>query len=108
MVTIEISKVFESLCDKLLLEKHFNDLQYGFSNGKGCLKSLLSVESIINYYTGRGSSVYEAVLDNSKAFDGINYYSLLQCKLNKFLALLKVIVYQHFHLKVLLVGVVVF
>ena len=49
---------------------------------RGCQKALLSVESVINYYNCKSSSVYMAALDASKALDRVNHYCL-------FLALMK-------------------
>ena len=101
LVTI-LSKVFENcLAKKLKLEQFFDPLQYGFTNSKGCQKALLSVECIINYFTCRGSSIYLATLDASKAFDRVNHYSLFLALMeyNIPFPFLKVIVYWHLHLK---------
>ena len=88
--------MFEScLSDKLLLERYFGDLRFGFTSGKGCQKALLSVESIINYYTCGSSSVYMAAQDASETFDRVSHYSLFLAlmKYNVLLPFLKVIAY---------------
>ena len=97
-----MSKVFEScLANRLKLENCFDSLQYGFASGKGCQKALLSLESIVNYYTCRGSSVFVSALDASKAFDRVNHYSLFISLININIPLpyLRIIIYWHLHLK---------
>ena len=76
-------------------------MQYGFSQDRGCQKALLSVECIVNYFTSRGSPVYMAALDASKAFDKVNHYSLFISIMNIKIPLphLRIIVYWHLHLK---------
>ena len=95
------SKTFEiCLSQKLSLDKFFDSLQYGFTSGKGCQRALLTVEGVVNYYTCRGSSVYMAALDASKAFDRVNHFSLFLAlmKCNIQVPFLKVIVYWHLHM----------
>jgi hypothetical protein len=96
-----LSKVFE-LCISLRLSNLFkvDDLQFGFVEGKGCQKALFSLETIVNYYTCRGSTVFMAALDATKAFDRINHYALfykLIC-LGIPLCLLNVIINLHLNL----------
>ena len=50
------SKVFEScLAEKVIFEKHFDSLQYGFTKERSCPKALLTFEKVCNYYICRGS-----------------------------------------------------
>ena len=72
-----ICKVFE-IC-LLKYPKQFiigDNLQFGFSTGKGCQKTLLMLSCVVDYFNGRGSDVYMAGLDLSKAFDSVNHYRL--------------------------------
>jgi exonuclease III len=72
------SKVFE-LCISQHLEWLFkvDELQFGFVSGMGCQKALFSLETVTNYFTKRGSPVFMAALDASKAFDRVNHFELL-------------------------------
>jgi hypothetical protein len=95
------SKVFEScLSKKMMLERYFDPLPYGFVKDKGCQKALLSVDCIVNYFTSRGSAVFMAALDASKAFDRVNHYSLFIALMRNGIPLLylRVIIYWHLHL----------
>ena len=55
---------------------HVDDLQYGFVPGKECQKALFTLDSVVNYYTSRGSPVFVASLDATKAFDRVNHKAL--------------------------------
>jgi hypothetical protein len=95
------SKVFENcLAGRLMLDKFFDPLQYGFTRGRGCQKALLSVECIVNYFTCRGSAVYMSALDASKAFDRVNHYSLFIALMKHQIPVeyLRIIIYWHLHL----------
>ena len=71
------SKIFE-LCisDRLVNLLCVDDLQFGFVSGKGCKKSLFTLDSIVNFVTSRGSPVFMAALDASKAVDRVNHFAL--------------------------------
>jgi hypothetical protein len=75
------SKVLE-LCFSVRLATllQVDELQFGFVPGKGCQKALFALNSTVNYFVSRGSPVYTAALDASKAFDRVNHYALF-CKL---------------------------
>jgi len=77
-----ISKLFESIilatCQECL---KVDDLQFGFRRGLGCTDAIFSLKTTINYYTERGSSVYAAALDLSKAFDSVNHFKLFSALL---------------------------
>ena len=72
-----ISKVFESL---LLLKysEHLrtDDLQFGFKKGIGCSNAIFALRQVIEYFNDRGSNIYIASLDASKAFDRVNHFKL--------------------------------
>ena len=75
-----ISKVFESL----LLEKYANffdtdNLQFGFKKDLGCSNAIFAMRQATEYFNERGSNVYIASLDASKAFDRVNFYKLFSC-----------------------------
>ena len=76
-LTTIFSKVFE-LCLSKRVKKFsvFDELQFGFVPGKGCQKALFTVETVVNYYTSRGSPVFMASLNAAKAFDRVNHYAL--------------------------------
>jgi len=72
-----VSKVFESL---LLIKysKHLrtDDLQFGFKKGIGCSNAIFALRQVIEYFNDRGSNIYIASLDASKAFDRVNHFKL--------------------------------
>ena len=53
-----------------------NDLQFGFKPKHGANHALFTLKSCVNHFTERGSSVYVALLDFSKAFDTISHCGL--------------------------------
>jgi hypothetical protein len=72
-----ISKVFESF----ILEKYsryfsVDPLQFGFSKGIGCSTTLFALRQVVQLFNLRGSNVYIASLDATKAFDRVNHYKL--------------------------------
>jgi hypothetical protein len=72
-----VSKVFE-MCVLVHLSKVFvsDELQFGFTSGKGCQKALFVLSCIIEHFNDRGSNVYVAGLDITKAFDSVNHYGI--------------------------------
>ena len=72
-----ISKVFENY----VLEE-FSDffgvdhLQFGFQKGVGCNSAIFALRQVIEYFNNRGSNVYVASLDATKAFDRVNHYQM--------------------------------
>ena len=77
-----ISKLFESIilhtCQEFLA---VDDLQFGFRHGLGCTDAIFALKSTVNYFTERGSCVYAAALDLSKAFDSVNHFKLFSALL---------------------------
>jgi len=51
-------------------------LQFGFKDKVGCTDAIFTLKSTISYFTDRGSSVFVASLDISKAFDSVNHFKL--------------------------------
>ena len=72
-----ISKVFESvLLLKYSQRLRTDDLQFGFKTGLGCSNAIFALRQVIEYFNDRGSNVYMAALDASKAFDRVNHFKL--------------------------------
>ena len=53
-----------------------DDLQVSFKKGLGCANAIFMLQSTIDYYRDKGSSVYASALDISKAFDTVNHFKL--------------------------------
>jgi len=53
-----------------------NDRQFGFRTGHGCKNAIFVLHNVIEYFNERGSNVYLASLDASKAFDRVNHFQL--------------------------------
>jgi hypothetical protein len=72
-----ISKLFEALLlDKYCKFMCTDDLQFGFKSGIGCSNAIFALRQAIEYFNNRGSNVYMASLDASKAFDRVNHFKL--------------------------------
>ena len=74
-----IAKVFESCI--LLSYGHLlttSSFQYGFKAGVDTAQCTLAVKAVARHFTSRGSRVYAALLDASKAFDRSNYARIFQ------------------------------
>lgn len=73
-LTPVISRVLESviltLCDDILVT---DPLQFGFKRNTGCLDAIFTLKTVVNYFADRGSAVYVASLDFSKAFDKVSH-----------------------------------
>ena len=67
-----VSKLFEcvllNICDDILVS---DQLQFGLKNATGCANAIHLFRSTVDYYISKGSTVYTATLDISKAFDMI-------------------------------------
>ena len=78
-----ISKLFEvvllTVCGDAL---NTDSLQFGFKDSVGCADAIFTLKSTMEYFVDRGSSVYIASLDISKAFDRVNHYKLYQSLLS--------------------------
>ena len=53
-----------------------DSLQFGFKDKVGCVDAIFTLKSTIKYFAERGSSVFVASLDISKAFDSVNHFKL--------------------------------
>ena len=72
-----ISKLFEKLLLNLCESALTSDaLQFGFKRHVGCEDAIFTLKSTVEYFISRGSSVYLASLDISKAFDHVHHFKL--------------------------------
>jgi len=73
-----ISKLFESVMLSVYRKDLKSDyLQFGFKRDSSCSHALFSLSESVRYYNKRGSKVYCAFLDASKAFDKVLTYGLI-------------------------------
>jgi hypothetical protein len=78
-----ISKLFEAvLLDIFSTFFLTDDLQFGFKKGLSCSSAIFTLRQTVDYFTSRGSNVYLASLDASKAFDRVNHFKLYTCLIN--------------------------
>ena len=72
-----VTKLFEHIllynCEPYL---HTEDTQFGFKRGLGCSNAIFVLRNTIDYFTERGSTVYTAALDISKAYDSVHHVKL--------------------------------
>ena len=77
-LTPVVSKLFEGVllacCEDQLAT---DDLQYGFRKNVGCADAIFILRYVVENFTSRGSMVYAAALDISKAFDTVNHNKLM-------------------------------
>ena len=77
-LTPVVSKLFEGVilacCEDQLA---VDDLQYGFRKSVGCADAVFTLRYVVEYFTSRGSMVYAAALDISKAFDTVHHDTLM-------------------------------
>ena len=79
-----ISKLFETcLTVKFNTYLVSNDLQFGFKKGYGCHHAVYVMQTVTDYFRNRGSCVYIAALDASKAFDKLNHRCLVRKMLQR-------------------------
>ena len=78
-LTPVISKLFESIllhkCDDVLLT---DDLQFGFKKSVGCPQAVFTLRTVVEYFNSKGSTVFAAALDISKAFDTVSHSLLFK------------------------------
>jgi len=73
-----VAKLFEAcLRSKFDMYLQSSDLQFGFKKHSGCHNAIFVVQQLVQYYNRRGSSVYIAALDASKAFDRVDHSTLV-------------------------------
>ena len=74
-----ISKVFEHVV-LVLCEQHLfsDELQFGFKKNVGCADAIFALRTLVSYFNARGSTVFVAALDISKAFDSVAHDKLFR------------------------------
>ena len=79
-----ILKLFE-YCLKYKISKYVNicDKQHGFRPQHSTSTACLTLKEVVTKYNKRGSNVYAAFVDLSKAFDKINHYKLMDSLIDK-------------------------
>ena len=60
----------------------FNDIQFGFIEGRGTSTAISLVHDVAAYYNSKGSSVFLCGLDAEGAFDGIPHHVLFNKAMN--------------------------
>jgi hypothetical protein len=78
---------FGTVIDNIILENHkyvlkSEGLQYGFKAKHSITHCTFLLNEIVDYYLNNGSSVFLVLLDASKAFDRVQYITLLHSSLN--------------------------
>jgi hypothetical protein len=79
-----ISKVFEHCLITVFSTFISSDnLQFGFKPGLSCSDAIFTLRTVCDYFNKRGSNIYVASLDASKAFDKVNHARLFSLMLTK-------------------------
>ena len=60
-----------------------DSLQFGFKSGQSCSHAIFTLRTVCDYFNKRGSNVYIASLDASKAFDKVNHAKLFSLLLTR-------------------------
>jgi hypothetical protein len=105
-----LSSLFLKIFDWILLLLFDDELktdqnQFGFETGSSTSMCSWILVEVVNYYSGKGSPVYAALLDYRKAFDYVNhvkmFHSLIERKINSIFIRLMIFVYlyQRCHIK---------
>jgi len=77
-----ISKLFELMVLELCSEQLSTDeLQFGFKPNVGCANAIFTFRTAVDYFRDRGSTIYAASLDISKAFDTANHHKMFDALL---------------------------
>ena len=79
-----------------------NALQFGFKQGMSTSHAMYALKNSINHYTSKGSKVFVAFMDLSKAFDLISHYGLFikLMKKNVPLCFIRLIIYWYLNMSV--------
>ena len=95
-----IAKLFEMLLLELVPElKMFSNLQYGFKEGLGCRNALFLLSKITDHFNSRGSNIYIASMDASKAFDRVNHYELFSAMYDRGISNVFISIISNWYLK---------
>ena len=78
MISSNLLKIFEyCIIDHLNCALVLNNRQFGFRNGTSTIMAVNTLKETILNYTNKGSKVYTAFIDLSKAFDKVDHYKLI-------------------------------
>jgi Reverse transcriptase (RNA-dependent DNA polymerase) len=77
-----------------------DDLQFEFKKQLGCPSAIFVLRQLVNYYNERGSDVFIASLDASKAFDRVNHFKLFSVLLKRGFGLVDLITSWYLKLSV--------
>ena len=85
---VTLSSIFSQMFENALRLKFgsylaSSDLQFGFKPKHSTNHAVFTLKSCVNYFTKRGSNVYVAFLDFSKAFDTISHSGLFTKLMNR-------------------------
>ena len=74
--SITLSPIIAKLFEYVLLESYegqlsSDDLQFGFKQNSGCSHALFTFNQVTKYFITKGSKVYCAFVDASKAIDKV-------------------------------------
>ena len=80
-----LSKFFEHCLHPFFdsLSSSSSSRQFGFKKGLGCLHAINSVKSTIQFFNKKGNTVNLGLIDVRKAFDKVNFWSILTMLQNK-------------------------
>ena len=53
-----------------------HELQFAFKKGIGCQNAVFTVQQVVSYFNQRGSTVFMAAIDATKAFDRVCHLKL--------------------------------
>ena len=102
---LTLGVVFSFLFEHALLMKigHLlstDSLQFGYKKRHSCSHAIFTLQSCVEYFNNRGSSVYAAFLDCTKGFDKINHDGLFIKLINRKvpLCILNLIIYWYSNL----------
>ena len=104
---ITLSNIFAQLFESALRMKFSgflssSELQFGFKKGVSTSHAMYCLKQCINYYTSRGSNVFVAFMDMTKAFDTISHYGLFLKLMKKGVPIcfLNLIIYWYLNMSV--------
>ena len=94
-----LSKPFEYGIDNKISHLLFSDnLQFGFKRQTSTSHALFVLKSTVDHFTSKGSDVFVAFLDCSKAFDRISHHGLFTKLINRNIPLCFLLIIIHWHL----------
>ena len=97
-----LSKLFEYGLDSKISNFLTSDhLQFGFKKQTSTSHALHVLRSTVDHFTSKGSDVFVAFLDCSKAFDRISHYGLFSKLIKRKVPLCLLMIIVHWHLNMI-------